>query len=555
MMNALKSAALAAAVVSAPNVGSQEAPRDWWQDRVWYEVFVRSFADSTEGPLANDGVGDIRGLIERLDYLNDGDPKTDHDLGITGIWLMPINQSPSYHGYDVVDYRSVDDEYGKIEDMKELVAECHKRGIAVIIDLVINHTSSEHPWFKAAASDEDNPKHDWFVWSSQQPDWLGPWGQKAWHGQARQAIGKWYYGVFWHGMPDLNWRNPAVEQEVIDFSRWWLDEIGIDGFRLDAVKLLIAESPSEQENTDSTIDALARYNLALSSSHPQKFMVGEVWENTKNVRKYLVERERVGAAAMDSAFEFDIAFAVVGGIKEGKAGRISDAITRAYEAHPNQRFSTFLTNHDQSRIRDEFAGDPEKLKLAATLLLTMPGTPFLYYGEEIGMRGSKPDPDIRRPMQWSNAAFGGFSGVEPWSPHWEDVETVNVDRQSSDPESLLSLYRDLIDLRSADPAIGRGGYGAVQTGTEDVLAFVRTDPVASRSVLVLANVTSNPVKSYMLRGRGLGVPSRAQATNLMTGEKLDSVGVNQRGSLSGYKPLRELAPETAYIIELSPPLD
>lgn len=535
-------------------LATQAQDRDWWQDRVWYEVFVRSFADSTEGDLANDGVGDIRGLIERLDYLNDGDPDTTHDLGITGIWLMPINQSPSYHGYDVVDYRSVDDEYGTLDDMKELVAECHERGIAVIIDLVINHSSNEHPWF-IEAMDPESDKHDWYVWSRERPDWLGPWGQRVWHGNALDETGEWYYGVFWHGMPDLNWRHLAVKDEVIDFSRWWLEEMGVDGFRLDAVKLLVAESPEEQENTDSTLDMLARYNAALTSSHPDKFIVGEVWESTKNVRKYLVDRPRLGGPALDSAFEFDIAFGVVEGIRDGDAEKIDRRLHRAFAAHPDQRFCTFLTNHDQSRIYDEFDGDPEKLRLAATLLMTMPGTPFLYYGEEIGMRGSKPDPDIRRPMQWGPGPHAGFSNGEPWREPWPESETVNVALQDAAPDSLLSHYRRLIRLRQDDDALRAGGLRRVDTMRDDVLAFVRTDPGIGRSVLVVANLSSQPVRRYALSGRSLGIPKSAVARELLTGEPVETPEVTFGGGIRHAKPIEELAPETAYVIELAQPGD
>lgn len=187
--------------------------------------------------------------------------------------------------------------------------------------------------------------------------------------------------------------------------------------------------------------------------------------------------------------------------------------------------------------------------------MTMPGTPFVYYGEEIGMRGSKPDEDIRRPMQWTDGEFAGFSTAQPWRAAWPDASTVNVAVQTGDPDSLLSHYRDLIALRQSDPALLRGGYGRVQTGTDKVLAYIRTDPEGERAVLVLANVTEKPVSTYLLRGRGLGVPSRARAMDLMTGAELEAAGVNMRGGLSGYRPIRELAPKTAYLIELRPPAD
>ncbi|MEO0513314.1 MAG: alpha-amylase family glycosyl hydrolase [Planctomycetota bacterium] len=528
--------------------------RDWWQDRVWYEVFVRSFADSTEGPLANDGVGDLRGLIERLDYLNDGDPDTTDDLGVTGIWLMPVNESPSYHGYDVVDYLSVDSEYGTVDDMKELVEACHDRGIAVIIDLVINHTSNQHPWFVEAA-DPASERHDWYVWSDRKPGWNGPWGQPAWHAQKRAESGKWYYGVFWHGMPDLNWRNPDVEQAVVDFSWWWLREIGIDGFRLDAVKLLVADGPREQEHTDATLDALARYNAALKDEFPDCFIVGEVWDGTSVVAPYLTPREAGGgvgrSSALDSAFEFDLSYGIVEGVRDGDAVKVAERLERAWQTHREHAFSTFLTNHDQSRVADALARDPEKLRLAATLLLTMPGAPFLYYGEEVGLRGSKPDEDIRRPMPWDASEHAGFTRGTPWREPWPEFNTVNVSSQAALPDSLLSTYRDAIRLRTADERLRSGGVVVLNTGRSDVLAYLRTGGDGS-GVLVVANLGGLPVYAYRLGGRGTGLARYLDAAPLLGEAEVRAPKQVMNGTLTGYKPVKVLEPETAYVIELTP---
>ena len=193
----------------------------WWNDRVFYEVFIRSFQDSD-----GDGIGDIEGLIERLDYLNDGDPQTSDDLGIGGIWLMPPAEAHSYHGYDVTDYYAVESDYGELADMRRLVAEAHKRGIAVIVDMVLNHSSSRHPWFLSSRLGEQ-AYADWYIWRDEDPGYRGPWGAPAWH----RAGDRYYYGVFWDGMPDLNYNNPAVTREIYDIATFWLDEVGVDGFR------------------------------------------------------------------------------------------------------------------------------------------------------------------------------------------------------------------------------------------------------------------------------------------------------------------------------------
>ena len=252
----------------APAIERVEPVLDaWWQDAVFYEVFVRSFADSTTGPLANDGVGDLRGLIERLDYLNDGDPNTTDDLGVTALWLMPICESPSYHGYDTVDYYAVDQEYGTNDDYRELTDECHKRGIRVIIDLVLNHSSSDHPWFQESTRPAA-PRRDWYIWDDAEPGWKGPWGQPVWHGSPA-GDGSHYYGLFWSGMPDLNYHNEEVTREVFELIRFWLEDMHADGFRLDAIRHLIEEG-QVQENTPATHAWLRRYFERVKSINPRR---------------------------------------------------------------------------------------------------------------------------------------------------------------------------------------------------------------------------------------------------------------------------------------------
>ena len=211
----------------------------WWDDAVFYEIFVRSFYDSD-----GDGIGDLRGIIEKLDYLNDGNPNTTNDLGVTGLWLMPIFPSPSYHGYDVTDYRDINPDYGTMADFRALVEAAHARGIKVIIDFVGNHTSDQHPWFQSSAA--NTAKRDWYLWNTFKPDYRGPWGQEVWH----ERNNNYYYGIFWGGMPDLNYNTPAVTNEIKDIVRYWYNDIGVDGFRIDAVKHWIEGKPAR--NTPAT---------------------------------------------------------------------------------------------------------------------------------------------------------------------------------------------------------------------------------------------------------------------------------------------------------------
>ena len=223
--------------VATERTPETEPSQGWWNNVVFYEIFVRSFKDSN-----GDGIGDFRGIIEKLDYLNDGDPETNTDLGISGIWLMPIFPSPSYHGYDVTDYQAVNPDYGTLQDFQDLVEACHERGIRVIIDFVVNHTSSEHPWF-LSAKDKASEYRNWYVWSDVMPSQKGPWGQNAWY----QSNGSFYYAPFWSGMPDLNYKEPKVTEAMYDATKFWLD-MGVDGFRVDAARYLVEDGVTLQDS-------------------------------------------------------------------------------------------------------------------------------------------------------------------------------------------------------------------------------------------------------------------------------------------------------------------
>ncbi|MFN2167931.1 MAG: alpha-amylase family glycosyl hydrolase, partial [Anaerolineae bacterium] len=415
-----------------PTPSEEPITETWWNDTVFYEVFVRSFYDSD-----GDGIGDLNGLIEKLDYLNDGDPATAADLGVTGIWLMPVAQSPSYHGYDTVDYTTIEQDYGTNADFQRLVEEAHRRGIRVIVDLVLNHTSTEHPWFVEAASDPASERRDWYVWSEKDDGSLGNYGGPVWHPWGDS----YYFGFFWEGMPDLNYRNPAVTEEMERVARFWLEEMGADGFRLDAVRHLIEEG-QQYDGTPATHQWLAGFDDFLDSVDPEALTVGEVWDETAKVAPYVRNDE------VDLAFEFNLAQAIIQSLNAGKPAGTSEDLAQLLAAYPSGQLATFLTNHDQDRLMNQLSLDEEKVRVASTLLLTLPGVPFVYYGEEIGMRGSKPDEYIRTPMLWSADANAGFTTGQPWIRVNPGFQKANVASQSADPGSLLSHYRRLIHLRN-----------------------------------------------------------------------------------------------------------
>jgi glycosidase len=506
--------------------GAAPAPEPgWWNGRVFYEIFVRSFADSTTGPLANDGIGDLQGLIEKLDYLNDGNPATTSDLGITGIWLMPISPSPSYHGYDVTDYYGINPQYGTLEDFRRFLAEAHRRGIRVITDLVLNHSSAQHPGFKAALRG-DPAYRDWYIFvpPDQVPQSRGPWGQQVW----QEMNGQHYYGIFWSGMPDLNYRTPAVTAEAYRIADFWLTDVGVDGFRLDAIRHLI-EDGDVMNDTPETVAWLKGFQAHVKRTSPGALTVGEVWTGTETVSEY------VHADAVDLAFEFDLAGAILDAAKSGRRDKLAYTLENVSAAYPPGRYATMITNHDQNRVASELREDPRRLRLAATLLLTAPGVPFLYYGEEIGQIGAKPDEMIRNPMPWTGGANGGFTAAaQPWEPLQPGHAQRNVAAQDADPASLLAHYRRLVRLRQSEPALAIGDVRVLDTGRDDVLAFERS--ADGRRLTVIANLSNSEIRDYRLPGASAGFGA----------ELIGGTGANASGVVT-------LAPLAAYVFAQAGP--
>jgi alpha-amylase len=506
----------------------------WWNDRVFYEIFVRSFNDSD-----GDGIGDLQGLIDKLDYLNDGDPTTTDDLGITGIWLMPITTSPSYHGYDVTDYLTVDPDYGTNEDFTRLVEEAHKRGIYVIVDLVMNHTSNQHPWF-ISSKDEDPEYRDWYIWMAEHPAYLGPWNQKVWN----LTSNGFYYSVFWSGMPDLNLRNPEVTAELYEIIRFWLEDLKTDGFRLDAIKHLI-ENGRLQENTPQTHAWLQEFHNFYKGVNSEAVTVGEAWTSTTEVLDYTGDE-------VDIAFAFDLAGAFMNTAKGPVIFPVVNELSKVVESYPPGQYATFLTNHDQDRLMSQLRDVP-KAKLAALMLLTSSGVPFLYYGEEIGMTGTKPDEDIRRPMQWNADLPGvGFTTGSPWRDPASDAVDVNVAIQTDDPASLLTHYRTLIQLRNQYAALRTGEWTLVDSESSQIYAYLRHDQ--DENILVLMNVGSDDVTAgdYGLTLESETLTGPVKANSLWGLENPYSPEINAEGGFTNYTPFEVIPGQSFAIIQFVP---
>ncbi len=527
-----------AAPAAAPSPSAEPTPAatvpvataPWWNDAVFYEVFVRSFYDSD-----GNGVGNLPGLVEKLDYLNDGDPATTTDLGVTGIWLMPIAQSPSYHGYDVVDYKAVDDEYGTAEDFTRLIEEAHKRGIKVIIDLVMNHTSSLHPWFMESIN-PNSPKHDWYVWSA---DPVGP----GWHDAGKSEK---YYGYFGGHMPDLNYNNPAVTEAMFDVVRFWLEDMHVDGFRLDAIKY-IAEEGRTIEHAPATFAWLLKFHKFYKGIKPDALAVGEVWAETMIAEYYVPDK-------VDIAFEFSLADAMIQSAQVGDRARVERAQSNVNKTYPPGQFATFLANHDQDRTRSRMTVEQQAF-VAASLQLLYPGVPFIYYGEEIGMMGKKPDEDIRRPMQ--RTAKGGFTTGTPWRAYYDDVAERNVANQGDDPASLLNHYRGLIRLRNTYPALRTGDWRLVTAPKEkpSLHAFMRT--LGEERFLVLINLGDEPVTDYQLSlesEAGAAAAAKPVKAELVFGPAgaAGDIPAIQTSGFTGYQPIPTLPAYSTFVIRFAP---
>ena len=431
-----------------------------------------------------------------MDYLE--------DLGIDAIWLMPINPSPSYHKYDVTDYRGIHRNYGTMNDFKAFIQEAHKRDIRVIMDFVINHSGADHPWFLNAKSGKRAQYRDYYVWADK--DSIAEQIAKKetsfdsdnitqWHPVDGDTLSEHYYGFFWGGMPDLNYDNPEVRKEFYEAGKFWLREVGVDGFRLDAAKHIYPDDRAEDSHA-----FWKEFKAEMETVNPYVYLIGEVWSDAKNASPY--------AAGFTGLFNFDRAYTILEsvnnekviaanisghGLESNTSVSIADVINASLpwfkNYNPNYIEASFLSNHDQNRVASVLGNDPEKIRLAASLLFTLPGTPYIYYGEEIGMLGMKPDENIREPMIWDDQASDDMRAawMNPPPVYTTDETVASVAAQKDDEKSLLNLYKELIALKQTD-VFALGDIQNVDFGSS-VISFSRS--YKNESVVVVHNLASS----------------------------------------------------------------
>lgn len=476
---------------------------------VYYEIFVRSFADSD-----GDGVGDFNGITQKLDYLS--------DLGIDGIWLMPINASDSYHGYDVVDFTALNSEYGTEEDFVNLLNEAHARGIKVIMDFPINHTSSSHPWFLQALEGDDNPYRNYYRWVDEndtedfsKSDTAASSG-KVWYKEGDA----YYYAIFGSYMPDLNYNNPDVRSEIKEAAAKWLN-LGVDGFRLDAAMHIYGQNEFKQmENpTEATIQWWNEFALFCEEINPDVYLVGECWQNDELLEEYV--------QPFDSKFNFAFELELISAIQKGQAQTqdgmslsdyMSYILEKYQEIDENYMDAVFTTNHDQDRLMSQL-GNEEKARLAATVTLTLSGNPFLYYGEELGMYGTNESGDETRrtPFLWDDNSQGSYNTT--WYDDTQNQDTPSLQEQEEDADSMYNFYKKLIRIRKNNSALSSGDFENVDFENESIMAYNKTDE--NQRLLVIHNF-SDATQTIDLSGKNLSVIYDSQE-NISSGENVDNL--------------------------------
>jgi glycosidase len=452
-------------ILTSCSAATNRESKDHFPNAVFYEIFVHSFADSN-----GDGIGDLRGIMESLDELK--------NLGIEAIWLTPIHPSPSYHKYDVVDYYSIDPEYGTLEDFKELIEAAHKRNIRILLDLVVNHTSSQHPWFQAASGSKESPYRNWYIWAGPETrlNEVGDWGQKLWYSNGNDH----YYAIFDKAMPDLNLDHPGVREEMIKIGQYWLN-LGIDGFRLDAAMHIYPAKEKEKNYA-----WWQEFETAMRKVKKDVFIVGEIWTTTAEIGPYLT--------AIPSAFNFDLSSKIITSVEQERDAGIVTSLQRTREFYKANRAdfidAIFLTNHDMDRVMSVLKSDLNQAKMAASLLLTLPGSPFLYYGEELGMQGRKPDERIREPFPWG---VQHESRQTRWIvPRYNRSDIVTpLDAQLQDENSLYQHYKKMIQLRRSNDILALGEIAGTNIREQGIVAFRRA--WQNQSLLVIHNLSRREV--------------------------------------------------------------
>jgi maltose alpha-D-glucosyltransferase/alpha-amylase len=487
----------------------------WYKDAVIYQVHVRAFYDST-----GDGNGDFRGLAQKLDYLQ--------DLGVNALWLMPFFPSPLRDdGYDISDYRSVHPKYGNLEDFKAFLDAAHQRGIRVIIEMVLNHTSDQHPWFQESRSSRDNPRRDWYVWSDSDTKYNGTriifvdteLSNWAWDPVSKQ----YYWHRFFSHQPDLNYDNPKVREEMWDIMRFWL-EMGVDAFRLDAVPYLVEREGTNCENLPETHAVLKDLRARLDKEFPGRMLLAEANQWPADLRAYFANGDE-----FNMAFHFPLMPRMFMGVKLEDRKPITEILKQTPEIPEACQWCLFLRNHDELTLEmvtdlerdymyDEYArdkamrlnlgirrrlaplldNDRERIELMNGMLMSLPGTPIIYYGDEIGMGDNVNLGDrngVRTPMQWDGGWNGGFSAADPealYSPPLLNpvygFQVINVQSQKRFDHSLLSWMKRLIRVRKSCAAFGRGSIEFLYPANHRILAYVRT--LGNETILVVNNLSS-----------------------------------------------------------------
>jgi len=529
----------------------------WWQRGVIYQVYPRSFMDSD-----GDGVGDLPGITARLDHLR--------WLAVDGLWISPIYPSPmADFGYDVADYAGVHPMFGTMDDFDRLLHQAHARDLKVVLDFVPNHSSDQHPWFLEARSSRDNPRRDWYIWRDPAPgggppnNWLSCFGGSAWEWD--EGTGQYYYHAFLREQPDLNWRNPQVIDAMLGVLRFWLDR-GVDGFRVDVIYHLIKDdqfrdnppNPDWRPGMDPfqrlvpfwttdrpEVHDVIRRMRQLFNQYRDRVLIGEIYLPVEK----LVEYYGADLSGAHLPFNFQLILA------KWDARTIARLIGEYEAALPEGGWPNWvLGNHDQHRIATRVG--PAQARVAAVLLLTLRGTPTLYYGDEIGMRdvpippervhdpleknvpglGLGRDPE-RTPMQWSAGPGAGFTTGQPWLPLAADHSTVNVEAQRDDPRSILTLYRQLILLRQGEPALEVGRFEPVEA-SGNVLAYLRRSRAGESDFLVALNLGASP--------QALPLPPDADGAAVALSTHLDRAGERAAGEL-------RLRPDEGVILRLPAP--
>lgn len=464
-------------LVSCGGSKEKKVENHWPHAGITYEIFVQSFYDSN-----GDGIGDFNGVTKKLDHVK--------ELGANAIWFMPVMESPSYHKYDVTNYKSVHPDYGTMEDFKSLIAEAHKKDIKIVIDLIINHTSNKHPWFLESQKSRDNPFRDYYVWA--QKDTIADFINKKTITLDSDNIRQWhdpgfgedyYYGFFYGGMPDLNFDNPKVREEIYEIGRFWLEKVGVDGFRLDAAKHIFPD--------DRPLDNHAfwkEFRDKMTAIKPDIYLVGEVYDKKEIVAPYL--------PGLPALFNFDFHYTLIESFKKEDgmllARKQKEVLDFYKEITPDFIDATISSNHDQPRLLNSLDENPKKMKLATNILMTMPGAPYLYYGEEIGMLGKKPDENIREPFLWDMKA--NDKGRATWiNPVYSIDETVTpLAIQKSMSTSYFNHYKEIIKLRNSNRALALGDlelYEGELPGP--VMAFFRKH--ADQEVVVFHNLSDQTI--------------------------------------------------------------